>query len=365
MYIKKIKFPGRHLSNTEYGNYYPAKLLFELELPTLDLDNITILYGNNGSGKTTILNLISEYLRCDRNSRFFKDYVYFSNASNIEKIGKTRCVFDLVVEEIAAELEVNERGYEITLPVNRQFITSDDIFKSLDHKKEFNQKVLESEWDASKHMDEILKEGHYFRGMQDYERLKDRNKALFSSRIGYIRDKTDKKKLQFSNGETALKYYDNMLSGDGIYLLDEPENCLSPIYQLELRRMILELSKLYNAQFIIATHSPLLLSIDGAKVYNLDSRPIIYEDWYNLDNVRVWYDFFKSYEALFEKPKEFKEFISEDQFNELILYFQENSFSKSIINKISKDEELLNKAYYLYSNYKDLEEMDFIYELGL
>ena len=69
--------------------------------------------------------------------------------------------------------------------------------------------------------------------------------------------------------------------------------------------------------------------------------------------------------AVEKKYNQIKEFISEDQFNELMLYFQENSFSKSIINKISKDEKLLNKAYYLYSNYKDLEEMDFIYELGL
>ena len=129
--------------------------------------------------------------------------------------------------------------------------------------------------------------------------------------------------------------------------------------------MILELSKLYNVQFIIATHSPLLLSLDGAKVYNLDSRPVVYDNWYNLDNVRVWYEFFKMNEGLFENKIEVKCNISTDEFDELMLYFQENNFSKAFITKISRDELLLKKAYDLYNKYSDLTEMDFVVELGL
>ena len=56
----------------------------------------------------------------------------------------------------------------------------------------------------------------------------------------------------------------------------------------------------FRCQFIIATHSPFLLSIPGAKIYDLDSSPIRTEQWYNLENVRHYYELFKENMHLFE-----------------------------------------------------------------
>lgn len=52
-------------------------------------------------------------------------------------------------------------------------------------------------------------------------------------------------------------------------------------------------------QFIIATHSPFLLSIRGAKIYDLDEDPVYVKQWTELENVRAYYNFFKLHEKEF------------------------------------------------------------------
>jgi predicted ATPase len=74
-----------------------------------------------------------------------------------------------------------------------------------------------------------------------------------------------------SHGESFLALFQN-LSSKGIYILDEPEAALSPQRQLTFLAIINELEKSGNAQFIIATHSPILLSYPNATVLNLDNN---------------------------------------------------------------------------------------------
>lgn len=64
-----------------------------------------------------------------------------------------------------------------------------------------------------------------------------------------------------SNGETALRYFDERLKNDRLYCLDEPENSLSPKRQQELAAMLEQLVRYCGCQFIIATHSPFLLAM--------------------------------------------------------------------------------------------------------
>jgi predicted ATPase len=67
----------------------------------------------------------------------------------------------------------------------------------------------------------------------------------------------------------------------GLYLMDEPETALSPKSQLELLKLLQEMSALGHAQFIIATHSPILLACPGSIIYSFDYtpvKPIRYED---------------------------------------------------------------------------------------
>ncbi|MCY9540705.1 AAA family ATPase [Paenibacillus alvei] len=82
-----------------------------------------------------------------------------------------------------------------------------------------------------------------------------------------------------SHGESFLSLFKHRFKERGIYLLDEPEAALSPARQLSLLRIIKDLSD--SSQFIIATHSPILLGYPDAQIINFDSNPIsqiAYED---------------------------------------------------------------------------------------
>lgn len=86
-----------------------------------------------------------------------------------------------------------------------------------------------------------------------------------------------------------------------LYLLDEPENSLSPKFQLELIQLISDLSRFFKCQFIIATHSPFILSIPNAKIYDLDSVPVSTKKWCELENMIIYYNFFKHNDNYFKR----------------------------------------------------------------
>jgi len=77
---------------------------------------------------------------------------------------------------------------------------------------------------------------------------------------------------QVSHGEGFLKVLQNRIQPEGIYLIDEPEAALSPQRQLALFSMIKNLAANENCQFIIATHSPILMSLPEAQILQFDDR---------------------------------------------------------------------------------------------
>ena len=82
-----------------------------------------------------------------------------------------------------------------------------------------------------------------------------------------------------SHGESFLSLFTNRFTEKAIYLLDEPEAALSPTRQLSLLKIIKDLE--HKAQFIIATHSPILLGFPNATIYSFNEgtiQPIRYED---------------------------------------------------------------------------------------
>lgn len=93
-----------------------------------------------------------------------------------------------------------------------------------------------------------------------------------------------------SHGEGFLKLFESRMKGAGLYLLDEPETPLSPTRQLSFITM-LQAAIQRGAQFIIATHSPILLAFPGARIYSFDQGAIHQERYENLDHVRVMRDF--------------------------------------------------------------------------
>ena len=107
--------------------------------------------------------------------------------------------------------------------------------------------------------------------------------------------------VEWSNGESALMFWEREIEEDSIYILDEPENSLSAENQLKLKKFIEDSVRFYNCQFIISTHSPFLLKLMDAKIYDLDQIPVTTKDWTELPNVMIYYNFFKKYEDEFNK----------------------------------------------------------------
>lgn len=115
----------------------------------------------------------------------------------------------------------------------------------------------------------------------------------------YIRKNLVDNVREHSNGESAFLYFSEKIQENGLYLLDEPENSLSPQKQQELLKFLEDSARFFGCQFIMATHSPFLLSMKGAKIYDMDEEPVDVKQWTELENVREYYRFFKKYEDEF------------------------------------------------------------------
>ena len=98
----------------------------------------------------------------------------------------------------------------------------------------------------------------------------------------YLRGKLGKEEPGMSNGENSFVYMSELLQKEGLYLLDEPENSLSPEMQMKLSDLLVYMARYNNCQIIMATHSPFLLSTPYTKIYNLDGAPVC------VRNLRNW-----------------------------------------------------------------------------
>jgi predicted ATPase len=97
--------------------------------------------------------------------------------------------------------------------------------------------------------------------------------------------------MNLSHGQSLMSYFRARYRIRGIYFLDEPETALSPKSQLELLDVLAEMSGAGHAQFIIASHSPLLLACPGADLYSFDSAPICPITYEQTAHFRVYRDF--------------------------------------------------------------------------
>jgi predicted ATPase len=93
-----------------------------------------------------------------------------------------------------------------------------------------------------------------------------------------------------SHGQSFLRLFESRFVPGGLYLLDEPEAPLSPQSQLALMMMIMRMVT-EDAQFVIATHSPILLAYPGARIYSCDQVPIAEVPFGELDHVTLTRDF--------------------------------------------------------------------------
>lgn len=286
IYLSQFTFPDIEaeydflmgLKRTCYDTFYPFQVISKHRLAQLDFETVTILYGGNGSGKSTVLNVMAEKLELSRDtlynrSNFFEDYTRM-------------CGFRM------------ERGKK---PRAGRIITSDDVFDFMLDLRTINEGV---DHRREALFDEYLdmKYTHFqMSSLDDYERLKKVNSARRKTQSKYVREQNMDNVREHSNGESAFAYFTDKITENGLFLLDEPENSLSPEKQRELVRFIEDTARFYACQFVIATHSPFLLSMKGAKIYDLDEEPVDVKRWTQLDSVRVYYDFFKEHVGEFER----------------------------------------------------------------
>ncbi len=103
-----------------------------------------------------------------------------------------------------------------------------------------------------------------------------------------------------SHGEAILTYFGGRYRIRGLYLLDEPEAALSPSNQVRFLKLLQWLEVEGHAQFIMATHSPILLAYPGAQIFSFDSSHIEEVDYEDTAHYRLYKQFFTDRSALLE-----------------------------------------------------------------
>ncbi|MBC8394778.1 MAG: AAA family ATPase [Deltaproteobacteria bacterium] len=102
--------------------------------------------------------------------------------------------------------------------------------------------------------------------------------------------------LTQSHGQSLLSFFKARYKIKGLYILDEPETALSPKSQLELLKLLKEMGEAGHAQFIVATHSPILMACPGAHIFNFDAIPLDQIDYEETEHFKIYRDFMKDRE---------------------------------------------------------------------
>jgi len=220
-------------------SYYPFNLESFRKTRDLDLDQpVTFFVGENGSGKSTLLKAISN--KC---------------GIHIWKtIETTRFEINPYEDLLGKFIDVEW----VDGPVPGSFFSSEmfyDFARNLD------------EWAAAD--PEMLS---YFGG-----------KSLMTQ----------------SHGQSLMSFFKARYSLKGLYLLDEPETALSPKSQLQMLDLLEGARADGNSQFIVATHSPILMACSGARIYSFDHVPIGPLDYQETEHYRIYLDFMKRMERKF------------------------------------------------------------------
>ena len=181
-------------------------------------------------------------------------------------------------------------------------LSSDDVFDYLLSTRSLNMGIdtrreeLFEEWtrvkNAGINFDPLV-------SISEYDAWLERAKQKKMTQSEYVRRKLGTNVDMYSNGESAIRFWAEQIDSDALYLLDEPENSLSITKQKELKAFLQDSAENFGCQFIISTHSPIMLSIDGAKIYDIDSFPVECKKWTELENVQAYFDFFWEYRSEF------------------------------------------------------------------
>ncbi len=297
IYLDSFRFPtleredeflSNYYSYNSYGpqSHYPFEVLSLKGLTSLDFSEITVLYGGNGSGKSTALNVIANKLKLSRASAY--------NKGDLQNEYLKMCSY--VKGELDDLEELRDRA---------TFMSSDDIFRYMLDNRKKNESIRKRtdstlfDYFQLKKTTSIPRHFNFETG-EGLDKLKEIKHARKMSPSEYLKEKIGERTALFSNGETGFMKFIESIVPDRLYILDEPENSLSCELQMKLAQYIEESSRYLGCQFIIATHSPFLLALENAKIYNLDGNPATVSCFGDLPNMKLFYNLFKKHEEEFK-----------------------------------------------------------------
>jgi predicted ATPase len=215
-------------------DHYPFNIAALRQTPNILFSSpVTFFIGENGSGKTTLLEALAR--RC-------RIHIW----SGIER---TRSVINPYEERLFLYIET--KWTDDIVPGS---FFSSQIFRN------FAQLVDEWEADNPGQID-------YFGG-----------KSLIAQ----------------SHGQSIMSFFKSRYKIKGLYLLDEPETALSPKTQLDLLKLLQEMGGLGHAQFIIATHSPILMACPGSVIYSFDEAPVKRVRYEETEHYKIYRNFMEN-----------------------------------------------------------------------
>lgn len=241
------------------SNAFPFNVPAVRALPELSFDTpVTFFVGENGSGKSTLLESIAL-------------------AAGLPTVGSEEATGD---QTLAAQRAL---GKALKLVWNQRtrrgfFLRAEDFFG-------FTKQLVQMRADMLHRMAELDEEykdrSAYAKGLAHGPMAA--SLADMERRYGIDLDAN-------SHGQSFLRLFQSRFVPGGLYLLDEPEAPLSPQSQLALLALLADMVA-QQAQFIVATHSPILLAYPGARIYSFDGVPVRAVDYASLEHVNLTRDF--------------------------------------------------------------------------
>jgi predicted ATPase len=247
--------------NTNKKQPFPFNIPAVRFAKNIVLDKINIFIGDNGSGKSTLLETIAYEINLPLIGGYIKEVKDFEAARVLKPYLKLDWKRDTQV------------GF---------FFRAEDFSAFLDKVEKERTKLKMQLSNLYGNVKEAVIE----------EMIENANHPLMEMRKKYGKDM-----LGFSHGEAYLEILQTRVGNKGIYLLDEPEAALSPLKQLSLIVFILEVLKHKNAQFIIATHSPVLMAIPGAWLYEITEDGMAQTEFTDTEHYRITKGFLDNPEA--------------------------------------------------------------------
>jgi predicted ATPase len=203
---------------------------------------VTFLIGENGSGKSTFL----EALACAARSIT----VGSESAESDQTLAAVRQLADQLKLSWSAR---KHRGF---------FMRSEDFFGYVKRNRSLREEFASE-------LESIDEE---FAGHSAYARSLAR--APIEGQLADMQRRYGGDLDERSHGESYFTLFQSRFVPNGLYLLDEPEAPLSPMRQIGLMSLIKTMVEEHNAQFIIATHSPILMAFPNAAIYSFDAETI-------------------------------------------------------------------------------------------